>query len=140
MAATNTPDNADLLTLARTIYGEARGDSPAEREAIAHVIMNRVNGKGFPKTISEVCRQPKQFSCWNEGDPNRKLIESMLPGANPVFDECLATAERVMNGTVADTTGGATHYYSKVIGAPGWTKGADLTTEIGILKFYRNVG
>ena len=139
MAASDSSENSDLLALARTIYGEARGEPPAGREAVGHVIMKRVKGDGFPNTVSEVCRQPKQFSCWSEGDPNRRLIEPILPGANPVFDECLATAERVMSGAAADTTAGATHYCSKMIAQPAWAKDAILTTEIGTLKFYRNV-
>jgi hypothetical protein len=26
------------------------------------------------KTIKDVCLQPKQFSCWNSNNPNRKLL------------------------------------------------------------------
>ena len=140
MVAPNMPsDDLELLTLARTIYGEARGEPPAGREGVGHVVMNRVRGKGFPDTVSEVCLQPRQLSCWSQNDPNRNLVESILPGANPVFDECLATAERVMNGMVADNTGGATHYHSTIIAEPAWAKNGVLTAEIGRWRFYRNV-
>jgi spore germination cell wall hydrolase CwlJ-like protein len=38
-----------------------------------------------------------------------------------------------------DPTFGATHYYSSVIKAPDWTKGATLTVKIGHHLFYKNV-
>ena len=58
--------------LARTIYGEARGESISGMEAVASVVLNRVafaNRRGrfwWGNSIAEVCRAPKQFSCWNQ--------------------------------------------------------------------------
>ena len=66
--------------LARTIYGEARGESISGMEAVASVVLNRVafaNRRGrfwWGNSIAEVCRAPKQFSCWNRNDPNYRLI------------------------------------------------------------------
>lgn len=51
--------------LARTLYGEARGENNAELYRIGEVITNRVNDYKFPQTIKEVCLQKAQFSCWN---------------------------------------------------------------------------
>lgn len=73
--------NRDTDILARTIYGEARGESISGQEAIASVILNRVafaKRRGrywWGNTIAGVCLAPWQFSCWNENDPNRKIIE-----------------------------------------------------------------
>jgi murein DD-endopeptidase MepM/ murein hydrolase activator NlpD len=136
-------DEADLLTLARTIYGEARNQIPKGREAVAHVIQNRVrrNVKDFGgNSIVSVCRHDRQFSCWNIGDPNRSIIMGIRPGANAIFDECLGTAEKVIRGELSDNTDGATHYYAKSIRAPNWTAPpARFTVEIGAHRFFTNV-
>ena len=60
-------DASDLFTLARTVYGEARGESDQGRAAVAHVVLNRFRSdKWFSAgTIEAVCRKPSQFSCWN---------------------------------------------------------------------------
>ena len=70
----------DLDILARTLYGEARGEygtsGPAAFIAIGNVIMNRFQRGGpYGKTITEVCLKARQFSCWNSNDPNRPLIQ-----------------------------------------------------------------
>jgi hypothetical protein len=131
---------ADVLALARTIFGEARGESNAGREAVAHVVINRVNSHKFRDTIEGVCLQPSQFSCFNVGDPNRpKILALELDSTNPTFKDCIAVAHRVIDGAVADNTGGATHYYARTIAAPSWTIGATLTAEIGVHRFFKNV-
>jgi len=130
----------DTLTLARTIFGEARGESNAGREAVAHVVINRVNSHRFKDTVGAVCLEPKQFSCFNVGDPNRPIILAQdLGSGDAVFQDCVAAAQRVIAGAVADNTGGATHYYAKTIAAPAWTVGATFTVEIGVHRFYKNV-
>jgi N-acetylmuramoyl-L-alanine amidase len=91
-------------------------------------------------TITAVCRSNKQFSCWNDGDPNKPVIEAANSGANPVFDQCFAFAEQVANGQLDDNTGGATHYYSESIPRPPWAKPpAKQTTQIGSHLFFKNV-
>lgn len=50
------------ICLAETIYYEARGDSLIGREAVADVVLNRVNHKVFPNSICEVVYQKGQFS------------------------------------------------------------------------------
>lgn len=130
--------DVDLLTLARTIYGEARGEQPDGREAVGHVVMNRVKKQG--KSVRDVCLAKRQFSCWNENDPNSSVIRALMPGANNIFNECLATADRVIKGEVGDNTGNATHYYATSISAPNWTQPpARKTVQIGHHIFFTNV-
>ena len=136
-------DDDDVLTLARTIYGEARSqkEPTAGREAVAHVVMTRVLRKHLgDNTITKVCRHNKQFSCWNLDDPNRPVIVAANRGANPIFDQCYAIAEQVAQNQLADNTGGATHYYSETIAPPNWAKPpAQRTTKIGSHLFFKNV-
>jgi hypothetical protein len=134
--------NHDLLTLGRTVYGEARGETTLGREAVANVVMNRVRSPRYPNTIGQVCTQPFQFSCWNANDPNFPKIRSIRLGDNALFDECYAAGERVVKGVVPDHTHGALHYYSSRIPPPSWvtnSPSAVMTAEIGTHRFYTGI-
>lgn len=135
--------NPVVDTLARTLYGEARGEPVRGKEAIAAVIINRVKraeARGWywwGNTIQEVCLRPWQFSCWNAGDPNRKKIEAVRTG-NRGFDSCLRIARRAVAQVLADPTDGATHYHTTAI-TPPWAKGREPSVRIGNHLFYNNV-
>lgn len=141
-AASAADRAADVL--ARTIYGEARGESVRGKEAVAAVIMNRVRRARsaggtywWGGTVEEVCRRPWQFSCWNAGDPNRPRIDGVGPG-NRVFQTCRRIARRALAGTLADPTDGATHYHAKSV-SPPWARGKSPSAEIGGHVFYSNI-
>lgn len=125
--------------LARTIWGEARGEPMEGREAVASVVVNRARRrrKHFGLTVEDVCRKPWQFSCWNSNDPNRRrLLEVSL--ADAVFRHCLDIARRAVSGTLADRTAGSTHYHHEAI-APVWSRGHSPVTQIGRHRFYNDV-
>lgn len=128
-----------LDTLARTIWGEARGESQQGRLAVAWVVMNRVNDaqKRWPRTIEEVCRQPKQFSCWNAKDRNLPKLLAVT-GADPVFRECLQLAKlAVRNELPPDPTQGANHHHRDDV-SPRWAAKMTKTRHIGRHVFLRN--
>ena len=133
---------ADIL--ARTIYGEARGELVRGKEAVASVVMNRVRrarerggNYWWGGDVTGVCLKPWQFSCWNENDPNRPRIEAVTKD-NRNFQSCLRIARRAIAGTLKDPTHGATHYHEKSL-APPWAKDRKPSAEIGNHKFYNNV-
>ncbi|PIW30503.1 MAG: cell wall hydrolase [Rhodospirillales bacterium CG15_BIG_FIL_POST_REV_8_21_14_020_66_15] len=133
---------ADVL--ARTIYGEARGEPVRGKEAVAAVVMNRVRraraasgAYWWGGTVEDVCRRPWQFACWNPGDPNRARIEG-VGRDNKTFQSCLRIARRAVAGTLADPTGGATHYHAKAVNPP-WARGKAPSAEIGGHLFYAGV-
>jgi N-acetylmuramoyl-L-alanine amidase len=109
----------DLDVMARTLWGEARGEGPTGRIAVAWIIRNRVEtdlGKdGKPdwwgEGIEGVCRKPWQFSCWNADDPNRPKLMAVTE-ADHNFRDCLEIARGVLAGIIEDPTGGATQYYN----------------------------
>ena len=109
------PEPVDVL--ARTLYGEARGEDRRGREMVANVVMNRVNldlhNDGKPDWWGEgvvaVCLMPFQFSCWNPRDPNRAKLMAVTE-ADRVFRECLEIARLAVAGKLPDHTNGATHY------------------------------
>ena len=84
-----------------------------------------------------VCLKPKQFSCWNEGDPNRAKM-SAIDLDNPVFARAVSVAAGAWAGDMADTTGGATHYNTAAI-QPSWAAGHEPSARIGNHVFYNSV-
>lgn len=127
----------DVDILARTIWGEARGENREGREAVASVIMNRVADRRWSKNVAEVCQWPWQFSAWNKGDPNRAKILAVTV-SDPVFKECLAIAQRAVSGALIDKTGGATHYHTTGI-RPNWAEEEKISARIGTHIFYRGI-
>lgn len=118
------PSQEDLNILAKTIYGEARGEygHPAGGMtaliAIGNVVMNRWKEKGrYGKSVKEVCLKPWQFSCWNKNDPNRALIERMTD-PDDIFEICQNVAQKVYKGEWTDVTLGSNHYYSSLLALP----------------------
>ena len=100
-AAPKKSKDPAIETLARTIYGEARGELVRGKEAVAAVVMNRVRramergGYWWGSTAEEVCLRPWQFSCWNENDPNREKILA-VGRDNRNFQSCLRIARRAL--------------------------------------------
>ena len=139
--------DADLDTtvdvLARTLWGEARGEPIAGIEAVAAVVANRARiaaergGWWWGATIRDVCLKPWQFSCWNSGDPNRPRLLAVGRG-DPVFETCVRIARRAALGLLADPTGGATHYHAVGVG-PYWAAGRSPSAVIGRHLFYNDV-
>lgn len=136
LAPVKRGSSADIL--ARTLYGEARGESVRGIEAVAAVVMNRVaRGGWWGNSVETVCRKPWQFSCWNETDPNRAKLER-ADESDRVFRICVRIARRAISGSVADPTEGATHYHTSTC-APAWAKGKIPSAEIGNHLFYNDV-
>lgn len=142
MSADATRSPVDVL--ARTLWGEARGEPVRGIEAVAAVVLNRVavaRAAGgdwwWGGSIVEVCRKPFQFACWLPGDPNREKLLAVGPG-DPAFRMCLRIARRAVAGRLADPTGGATHYHARTV-APYWSHGLTPCAEIGNHVFYREV-
>ncbi|AJO79042.1 cell wall hydrolase [Pseudomonas sp. MRSN 12121] len=139
-----TATEKDRDILARTLWGEARGEGLAGQIAVAWTIRNRVND-GRPKSwwgegYAGVCQAPYQFSSWNKNDPNYPF----LTGAKPIPAGQLAQAQRaadqVMGDAVPDPTGGATHYYATTMArAPAWAAKARQTARIGQHVFFKDV-
>ena len=132
-----------LDVLARTLYGESRGETLDSRAAVANVILNRAKiGGWWGDTIETVCLKPWQFSCWNERDPNLEKLKSVT-SAQPVFLECWTIAELAVAGCLHDKTDGATHYMTVARREKGWPKDwGDPKTpskHIGAHLFYNDI-
>lgn len=130
----------DIDMLARTVWGEARGEKMLGKVAVAWTVRNRhAAGRWFSgDTIAETCRKPRQFSCWNPTDPNRvRILEVTLD--DPDLQDCLFAAVAVVRDQAPDPTRGATHYHAATIDAPGWARGHRSCAVIGRHIFYNDV-
>lgn len=138
----------DIDVLARTIWGEARGEGRAGQVAVGWSIRNRVEmdlhhdgkpdwwGEGY----SGVCQAKWQFSCWNPGDPNQPYLSGKLAIPATEFATAKDVARAVIAGADPDPTGGATHYYATSMPKPpAWAPLATRTCKIGRHVFFRNV-
>ena len=134
---------ADVL--ARTMWGEARGQGDEGLAAVAHVVLNRVKiaeqrgGYWWGGDIIQVCQKPYQFSCWNRSDPNFQKLQN-VDKRDKHFATCLRLARRAVIGTLGhDITNGATHYHADYV-QPYWAKGEEPLVVIGNHLFYRLSG
>ncbi len=97
----------EIDTLARTIWGEARGEDAEGMAAVASIIMNRVRiakAKGeywWGNSVIQICQKPYQFSCWNKDDPNYRVLLA-VDVRNLEFATALRIARRAMGGALAD--------------------------------------
>lgn len=132
-----TPGDLDIL--ARTIFGEARGESHEGRKAVAHVIFNRVRtitGQfARDDTIASACLRHLQFSCWNADDPNL-LVMQRAGLENITFRACMRAALEAFDAP--DQTKGARHYHATTV-KPSWATGHKPSAIIGWHLFYNDI-
>jgi N-acetylmuramoyl-L-alanine amidase len=132
----------DCETLAKTVWGEARGEDWPGQIQIAQVVINRLkSGKWFGgRSVTEVCRRPFQFSCWNADDPNRPLL-ARLTLDDPAYQRGMCAALHVIQGLAPRTQMGAavTHYYRDGMPVPDWAQGRPRAFAIGHHNFFRGI-
>ena len=126
----------DQEIIAMTILGEARGEGHAGMYAVACVIAQRVINRN--KTAKQVCLQKGkriwQFSCWDERDPNRKKLPTLLKThQHAAYAKMLATN---INNLQRSYVGNADHY-CHVNTHNYWTRTSTPIKVIGNHKFFK---
>ncbi len=146
ISLSNNPEKAfrkelEVDVLARTIWGEARGEGSAGMSGVAAVIMNRLriaehheDGYWWGNTIIQICQKPYQFSCWNVDDPNLSKLLAM-DERDLYFTTAKRIARRYVYARGDDVTGGATHYHARGI-TPSWAVREKPVAVIGNHIFY----
>ena len=139
----NVPQGAlDIDVLARTIWGEARGEGSIGMQAVANVVMNRAlisELKGghywWGNSVVQICQRPYQFSCWNKDDPNyRQLLAA--ESDDPLFAMAIRLSRLAIDHILDDVTKGATHYHAAGI-SPHWTRNEKPCAVVGRHIFYK---
>lgn len=137
-----TLDEAEVRLLAATAWGEARSEGEEGMRAVAHVMVNRV-GERFGQDLRTVIRAPWQFSAWNRGDPNRRLVQNPERYATggialETWEIAQRVAREVLSGQSVDPTGGALFYHTTAI-RPSWSRYGEGRQVIGAHVFYADV-
>jgi len=149
------PDHA---LLGVTAFLESRSEPVLGIVAVMYTVINRMVKRHRGGFISECVLWPKQYSCWNDRDPQQaiglRLAELLYNGESLehepdaiVLTTCLSLAAHIVHRNpwaVPDPSGSATHYVNPntVSRMPDWTKpesGSIQTVRIHNHTFYRNV-
>lgn len=123
----------DIEAIIRTVHGEAAGESPEGKRAVAAVIKNRAAESGM--TPADVVLAPNQFEPWMT-EAGRSRMQNMGPGKFQQTAKELDTVFRNLD----DPTGGATHFYAPQAQAslgrqaPKWDDGTGA--DIGNHRFF----
>jgi len=123
-----------LTCLAVAIFFEARAEPIEGMEAVANVIINRVEDSRYPDTVCDVVWEPKQFSWTHDG-----LTDD--PEAHTGHQDKLAwvTSQRVakeaLQGNLMGIT--STHYHAEYV-LPFWTNVYSKDGVVGTHVFYTN--
>ncbi|MBT9487344.1 MAG: cell wall hydrolase [Rubrivivax sp.] len=135
------PAAHDLQVLARTLWGEARGDGEPGMAAVAAVVLNRWRtGYRGRASVAEVCLDPAQFSCWNRNDPNRSALERVAAQNDAPFLAALNIAAQALGGQLPDPTVGARHYVATWLRTrPHWLNDKRPCAVIGRHEFYNDI-
>jgi len=103
-------DARTLACLTEAIYFEAGNKGEQGRQAVAHVILNRVASSNFPDTVCSVIKEGQdrgncQFAYRCDLDYTRFIYADQKKLAK-------ASAKAVMGGHTADPTGGARFFHA----------------------------
>jgi len=125
-----------LMCLALNVYHETRGSPMSEGYAVSHVVLNRVAHDRWPDDVCSVVKQGYskgkhkcQFSWYCDG-------KSDTPYEKKAWALSQLIAQDVLDGTVPDNTGGATHYHAHYV-KPFWAKTLTETVSLKTHKYYK---
>lgn len=135
----------DVDILARTLYGEARGEDGIGRQCVAWTIRNRAVQRYRGDSIAACAMWPHQYSCWNPTDPNYRLLNEVTL-ADFVFRYCFLSSLLVVDADQkSDPIAGARHYHAIAQPAwaqswpPDWAVGHTPCATVGRHVFYSGV-
>lgn len=138
LTATATGRRNELECLAAAIHYEAANQGEVGQEAVAQVVLNRLNDPRYPNTVCGVVFQGStrstgcQFTFTCDGALNR-------PPSPLAWKRAEAVAEQALDGYVMTDVGAATHYHTVWV-HPYWSPTLVKVATIGAHIFYRSPG
>lgn len=118
-----TQRRQQALCLALALYHEARGQSEAERIAVAQVIFNRAMASGTALCEVIWADHGSQFQWVKQGVP------AILPAEPASWHGMQAQALRLLQNRPRDLTHGATHFFNPDLCDPAWAHGGTVTAH-----------
>ncbi|HEX3575022.1 MAG TPA: cell wall hydrolase [Rhodopila sp.] len=109
-----------ILCLALAMYHEARGETEAERTAVAQVIFNRALHTNASVCATIWAGHGSQFQ-WV------KASDTLVPRESAAWKADQDSALRFARHRPADTTHGATNFFNPALCSPGWSKAGHVT-------------
>jgi len=127
-AAAQEPTHQDII--ASTLILEAGGEySRGAMEAVHEVIYNRSIKRN--KSMSDICLQKWQFSCWN----GKNIEENVAKAKN--HSRWNKAMKIILSQNITNFTNGADHYHANYIDKPYWADSMNVTAKIGRHIFYK---
>ena len=160
-------DNQQLFCMAPNIYFESRAEGEQGKQAVAHVVQNRIKDPRFPKTACAVIQEGRHSESWKTKgqavapedrlyiprrnqcqfswycDGLKDIIWIQLRDGTPIeanrtaWRDSVRIAVQVMQGQLKDNTGGATYYYAHNLVYPHWADVKQQTQVIGAHTFLK---
>jgi spore germination cell wall hydrolase CwlJ-like protein len=116
--------------VASTLILEAGGEyTKGAMESVHEVVYNRSMKRN--KSMSAVCLQAWQFSCWNENDVDTNIAKAKK---HPRWNKAMKIVDTAQ---MSNFTNGADHYYAEYIDEPYWAEDMTLTVKIGRHLFFK---
>jgi len=112
----------DVVMMAHTVHGEARGEDYKGQVAVAAVILNRVQSSEFPDSVYEVIFQRNAFTAVSDGQYN---LEPNSIAYKAVKDAFLGW----------DPSYGAVYYYNPLLATDQWIFTRTVNQQIGSHSF-----
>ena len=160
-------DHAQLFCMAQNIYFESRAEGEQGKQAVAHVVQNRIKDPKFPKTPCAVIQEGRHFESWKTKGvemapeqrqyiPRRNQCQfswycdglkdiiwvqlrdgTHIEANRTAWRDSVRIAWQVMQGELKDNTGGATYYYAHNLVYPSWADVKQQTRVIGDHTFMK---
>jgi len=160
-------DHAQLFCMAQNIYFESRAEGEQGKQAVAHVVQNRIKDPRFPKTPCAVIQEGRHFESWKTKGvemapeqrqyiPRRNQCQfswycdglkdiiwvqlrdgTHIEANRTAWRDSVRIAWQVMQGELKDNTGGATYYYAHNLVYPSWADVKQQTRVIGDHTFMK---
>ena len=121
---------SDRDVVASTLILEAGGEyAEGAMESVHEVVYNRSMKRN--KSMSAVCLQAWQFSCWNENDVDTNIAKAQN---HPRWHKAMKIVD---TAEMTNYTKGADHYYAEYIDEPYWAASMSQTTKVGRHIFFK---
>lgn len=128
-------DRQELLCLAKNVYFEARGEPISGKQAVAQVVLNRMDHPAFPKTACGVVNQKTKTACQFSWvcEPKRKVNVN-----SPAWGDSVWIAKKALtNKNAYDKFSSTVLYFHEKHLPFDWNHKYQKVKVIGNHVFYR---